>query len=128
MREDLQPLARLSAHGVIPPGPHVLCGPGVHSSSRCRLDWLHDVFQDVFTDLKPHTRPDTSRESVVEAGPDASICNFLGKGRHVGPTVGYAGGRRAGYGDLRDIRGSERRLDDTCDAAAEDAMRAWVFR
>jgi hypothetical protein len=31
----------------------------------------------------------------MEAGPDASICNLFGKGRHVGPTVGYAGGRRA---------------------------------
>src|SRR5229473_5716817 len=63
----------------------------------------------------------------MESGPDASICDLFGKGRHVGPTVGYARCRRAGYGDLRDVYGSEYRLDDTRDAAALDAMRARIF-
>src|SRR5271168_876632 len=64
----------------------------------------------------------------MEPGPDASICNLFGKGRHVGPTVGYAGCRRASPRDLGDVHGSERRLDDPRDGAAGDAMRARVFR
>src|SRR5882672_5684851 len=64
----------------------------------------------------------------MEAGPDASVCNFFGIGRHVGPTVGYTRCRRAGRRDLGDVEGSERRLDDTRDAATQDAMRARVFR
>jgi hypothetical protein len=57
----------------------------------------------------------------MEAGPDASICNLFGKGHQVGPTVGYAGGRRAGHRDLGNVVGSEYRLDDTRDGAALDA-------
>src|SRR5450631_2033585 len=64
----------------------------------------------------------------MEAGPDASICNLFGKGRHVGPTVGYAGCRRACQRDLGDVLASQHHLDDGCDAAALDAMRARVFR
>jgi hypothetical protein len=87
-----------------------------------------EVLHNVFADLKPHIRPDVGREAVMEAGPDTSICNLFGKGRHVGPTVGYAGCHRAGYRDLGDVLGSERRLDDTRDGTAQDAVRARVFR
>ena len=54
----------------------------------------------------------------MEAGPDASICDLVGKDYQVGPAVGYAGCRRARYRDLGDVLGSERRLDDTRDATA----------
>src|SRR5437870_3419851 len=64
----------------------------------------------------------------MEAGPDASICNLFGESRHVGPAVDYAGCRRASHCDFGDVHGSERRLDNTCDGAAKDAMRARVFR
>src|SRR3981081_1195106 len=64
----------------------------------------------------------------MEAGPDAGVRNLIGKGRHVGPAVGHAGCRGAGHRNLGDICGSERRLDGTRDAAAEDAMRARIFR
>src|SRR5258708_37565273 len=64
----------------------------------------------------------------MEAGPDASICNLFGKGCHVGPTMDDAGGRRACQRDLGDVLASQDRLDDGCDAAALDAMRARVLR
>src|SRR5260370_25415888 len=113
--------------GTVRPSPHV-CEPGVHLSSRGRHGRLHHVFHNVFTDLKPHIGPDTSREAIVEAGPDASIRNLFGKGRHVGPAVGHAGRGGARHRDLGDVHGSERRLDDRRDGAAEDAMCARIFR
>src|SRR5262249_10790956 len=64
----------------------------------------------------------------MEAGPDASIRNLVGKGRHVGPTVGHAGCGGAGHRDLGDFRGSEHRLHDTRNGAAEDTMRARILR
>src|SRR4029077_18307826 len=64
----------------------------------------------------------------MEAGPDASIRNFIGKGRHVGKAVGHAGCCGARYRDLRNVLGSERRLNDARDGATEDAMRARVLR
>src|SRR6185295_14056005 len=64
----------------------------------------------------------------MEAGPDAGICNFFGKDRHVGPTVGYARRRWAGRGDFRDVLRSEHCLDDTGDGAAQDAMRTRILR
>ena len=64
----------------------------------------------------------------METGPDSRIRNFLRKGRHAGPAVGDTRCRRAGRRGLGDVHGSERRLDDTRDGAAEDAMRARVFR
>src|SRR5262249_25221882 len=93
-----------------------------------RHRWLHDVFDSVFTDLEPHLRPDPGREAVMEAGPDARICNLLGERRQVGPTVGNAWCGRARRRDLRNVLAPERRLDNACDAAAQDAMRARVFR
>src|SRR5215470_4795051 len=64
----------------------------------------------------------------MEAGPDASIRNLVGKGRHVGPTVDQAGCGGAGHRDLGDFRGSEHRLHDTRNGAAEDTMRARILR
>src|SRR5258705_5232182 len=64
----------------------------------------------------------------METGPDASICDLFGKGRHVGPTVSDAGCSWAGRRDLGNVRGSERLLDDTRNGAAQDAMRTRVFR
>src|SRR4030095_16728514 len=79
------------------------------------------------TDLEPHIRPDAGREAVMEAGPDTSACNLLGKVRHVGPTMAYPRGCRTCYRDLGNVIGPEHCLDDTCDAAAQDAMGARVF-
>ena len=62
----------------------------------------------------------------MEAGPDTSIRNLMGKGRRVGKAVGHAGCRSARYRDLGNVLGSERRLNDARNAAAEDAMRARV--
>jgi hypothetical protein len=56
----------------------------------------------------------------MKASPDAGARDLVGKGRHVGPAVGDAGCRGAGHRNLGDICGSERRRDDTRDAAAED--------
>src|SRR5258708_1956381 len=56
-----------------------------------RLGWLHYVGHNVFTDLVSHIPANTSREAIMEAGPDASIRNLIGKGRHVGKAVGHAG-------------------------------------
>src|SRR5574341_588972 len=39
------------------------------------------VLNIVFTDLEPHIPADARREAVMEAGPDASVCNLLGKHR-----------------------------------------------
>ena len=64
----------------------------------------------------------------MEASPDAGICHLFGKHRHVRPTVGYARGRWTCYSNLRNLLCSESCPDDACDGAAEDAMRAWVFR
>src|SRR5437868_996104 len=64
----------------------------------------------------------------METGPDAGIGNLFGEGRHVGPTVSYAGCRRTGYRDLGDVGGPEHRLDGTRDGAALDTVRARVFR
>src|SRR4030095_3046611 len=64
----------------------------------------------------------------MEPGPDASVCNLLGKGRHVGPTMGNTRGRWACHRDLWNVIGTEHCLDDTCDAAAQDAVRTRVFR
>src|SRR6516165_7273462 len=105
----------------VPPG-RLLGARRDGSSSRGRRDRLHHVFHDIFTDLIPHFRPDSGREAVMEAGPDASTCNLVGKGRHVGPTAGHTGCRGAGYRDLRDVGCSEHPCDDTRDAAALDAM------
>src|ERR1700747_2009644 len=97
-------------------------------SSRGPRDWLHDAFRHVLTNLEPHVRPATGRETVMEAAPDACISSLLSKRRDVGPAVRDTWGRRACHGDLRNLIGSERRLDDTGDGAALDAMRARVFR
>src|SRR5262249_8375893 len=94
----------------------------------CRHGWLHGVFDNVVADLESHLRPDPGREAVMEAGPDARICNLLGECRQVGPTVGHAWCARACHRDLRNFFAPERRLDNACDAAAQDAMRARVFR
>src|SRR5215475_5162298 len=64
----------------------------------------------------------------MEAGPDASTCNLFGKSGQVGPAVGYAGGRRAGRRDLRNVVGPKYRSDNTRDGAALDTMCAGVFR
>ena len=41
------------------------------------------MFHDVVTDLKSHLRTDACRETIVEAGPDARVCDLFGRGRHV---------------------------------------------
>src|SRR6476660_5243195 len=64
----------------------------------------------------------------MEAGPDAGVCNFLSKVRHVGPMMGYTRCRRACYCDLGNVIRPEHRPDYTCDAAAQNAVRTWVFR
>src|SRR6266478_8015266 len=64
----------------------------------------------------------------MEAGPNASIGNLFGKGRHIGPAVRYAGCRPAGNRNLGDVRGSECRRDDTRGGAAKNAMRTRIFR
>src|SRR6516165_9242467 len=64
----------------------------------------------------------------MEAGPDASICNFVGEGRHVGPTVSDTWCRRTCHRDLGNIVRTERGLNDSCNAAVYDAMGARVFR
>src|SRR6266404_9220039 len=85
------------------PSGSLLTSPAGHSFIVNSL--LHRIFHHVFTDLKPHLRPHAGRETVMKARPDAGICNLFGKGGHVGPTVGYAGRRRAGRCDLRDFHG-----------------------
>src|ERR1700681_2514073 len=94
----------------------------------CRQGWLHYVFHNVFTDLEPHIRADLGREAVMEAGPDTSTRNLVGKGRRVGKAVCHAGCGSTRYRYLRNVLGSERRLNDAGYGAAEDAMRARVFR
>src|SRR5258708_139113 len=64
----------------------------------------------------------------MEARPYTGICNLFGVSRHVGEAVGYAGRRRACHRDFRDQSASERRLDDTRDGPAQDAVRTRVFR
>src|SRR6516162_10555535 len=64
----------------------------------------------------------------MEARPDPRVRNLFGKGPHFGPAVGYAGRRPAGHRNLGDICSSEHRLDDSRYGAAEDAMRARIFR
>src|SRR4051812_34613569 len=64
----------------------------------------------------------------MEASPDSRICDLVRKRRHVGPTVGNAGCRRAGRCDLGNVYGSERSPNDTRDGAAQDAVRTWIFR
>src|SRR5712664_4825468 len=64
----------------------------------------------------------------METGPDPGIRDLFGKGRHVGPAVGHAGSGRASRRDFGNVLGSERCIDDTRDATAEDAMRARIFR
>src|SRR5271165_4715845 len=85
-------------------------------------------FYNVFADLEPHIRADAGRESVMEAGPDTSIGNLIGKCCHVGKAVGHARCSSARYCDLGNVLGSGRGLYDARDGAAEDAMRARVFR
>src|SRR6202042_3394132 len=67
-------------------------------------------------------------KTVMEAGPDAGVCDFIRKVRHVRPTVGHSRGRWARHGDFRDFCTSEHSLHDACDAAALDAMCARIFR
>src|ERR1700730_12427527 len=64
----------------------------------------------------------------MKAGPDASIRDLFSKSRHVGPAVGHAGSGRAGHRDFGNVLASERRRNDTGDGAAQDAMRARIFR
>ena len=54
----------------------------------------------------------------MEAGPNSAIRNLVSKGLHIGPAVGHTGCSSAYYRDLRDVLGSERRLNDTRDGAA----------
>src|SRR5215471_231324 len=93
----------------------------------CRQGWLHYVFHNVFTDLEARIRADAGREAVMEAGPDTSIRNLIGKGRHVGKAMGHAGCSSACYRDLRNVLSSERRLNDARDGATKDAVCARVF-
>src|SRR5262245_41739870 len=97
-------------------------------SPRAGDDLLHDVSHNVFADLLPHVGPDAGRETIMEAGPDASVCGLFGKGRHAGPTMGDAGSRWACCRDLGDVRGSKRGLDDAHNGSAQDAVRARIFR
>ena len=64
----------------------------------------------------------------MEAGPDTSIGNLIGKCCHVGKAVGHARCSSARYCDLGNVLGSGRGLYDARDGAAEDAMRARIFR
>jgi len=79
------------------------------------LDWRWFLGAVVLLANWPYT--------ILEASPDASICNLFGKSRHVGPAVGHARCRRAGNRDLGNVYGSEFRLDNTRDGAAR-AVRA----
>ena len=101
----------------------VLSLPRAPRSSCTRLDRLHYAFHHGLADLEPHVRPDAGREAAVEPGPDASVGNLVGKGRHVGPPVGDTRGRRACDRDFRDVNGSEHCLDDTGDADLSPAER-----
>jgi len=79
------------------------------------LDWRWFLGAVVLLANWPYT--------ILEASPDASICNLFGKSRHVGPAVGHARCRRAGNRDLGNVCGSEFCLDNTRDGAAR-AVRA----
>src|SRR5882757_6784978 len=64
----------------------------------------------------------------MEAGPYASVCNLVGKRRHVRPVVGYTGSCWTCHRDIRNIVGSECSLDDTSNAAAQNAMGTRILR
>src|SRR5689334_24491771 len=64
----------------------------------------------------------------MEARPDTSICDFLGEACQVRKAVGHAWSGPTRYRNLGDVLGSQHRLDNARDAAADDAVRAWVFR
>src|SRR5882724_11457169 len=64
----------------------------------------------------------------MEARPYASICNFVGKRRHIGPMVGYARSCWTCHRDIRNVVGSECSLDDTSYAATQNAMGTRILR
>jgi hypothetical protein len=64
----------------------------------------------------------------MKASPNAGVCHFIGKLRHIGPAMGDAGSCCAGDSDIRNVLASKSRLDDSGDSSAHDAMRARIFR
>ena len=102
---------------------------------RLRADVLTDGATSAMKEslrLAKETRWDSVRSPHVFMGllsvPDASICNLFGKGGHVGPAARDTRCGRACHRDLWNFSGPKRRLDDTRDRTALDAMRTRVFR
>src|SRR5882724_8749475 len=99
-----------------------------HSSSPARCGRrLQHILHDVLSNPVAHVGSDAGREAIVKAGPDAGVRNLLGKGRHVGEAVSHAARIRTGHRNFGDVRRAKRSFDDTRDATAEDAVRAWIF-
>jgi len=88
------------------------------------IRWMHYVRHKVFTDLESHIPADAGREAIMEAGPDASIRNFIGKGGHVGKAMGHAECSGARYRNLRNFVDSECGRNDARNGVADNANTA----
>lgn len=72
--------------------------PSSHERRR-----LHQRLYDVGPDLLTHCYPVTRREAVMEAGPDASLRDFINKGFKLDPVVLDARRSWAGQAQFRNV-------------------------